>query len=74
MRLEAVEAKIDCEKFLSKLSPRHRKALCLRFGIGGPAMILRDVGKELDVSSEWVRRMICLDIRRMSSWRRYARV
>ena len=56
--VEAAEAKIDVRRRLDRLDPREREVVTLRFGLEGhPPMTLKEIGKRLGVTREWVRKI-----------------
>ena len=56
--LEADEARTDVRRRLTRLDDRERAIVSLRFGLDGqPPMTLKEVGRRLGVTREWVRKI-----------------
>ncbi len=56
--VEADEARTDVLRRLMKLDDRERAIVSLRFGLDGqPPMTLKEVGRRLGVTREWVRKI-----------------
>jgi RNA polymerase primary sigma factor len=56
--LEDVEARDELRHRLERLSPRERTIITLRYGLGGgKPMTLKETGRELGCTREWVRKI-----------------
>ncbi len=64
--VEAAEAQEEIRKRLSRLDDRERTVVSLRFGLNGNApMTLKDIGKRLGVTREWVRKIEVKAVRKL---------
>jgi RNA polymerase primary sigma factor len=64
--IEAAEDRAQLLRRMTRLEPRERTILTLRFGLGGQTpMTLKDVGRRLGVTREWVRKIELRAIRKL---------
>jgi RNA polymerase primary sigma factor len=64
--LEAAEDRRELSRRLERLDDRERAILTLRYGLGGGTpMTLRDVGRKLGVTREWVRKIELRAVRKL---------
>jgi RNA polymerase primary sigma factor len=64
--IEASEDRAQLLRRMARLEPREKTILTLRFGLGGQApMTLKDVGRRLGVTREWVRKIELRAIRKL---------
>jgi len=65
--VEAAEARDDVRKRLGRLDDRERKVVTLRFGLDGNApMTLKEIGRTLGITREWVRKIESKAIRKLN--------
>ena len=69
-RLEATEERLDLHRRLDRLDPRERAIVTLRYGLGGAEpLTLKEVGRRLGVTREWVRKIEVRAVRKLDdSW------
>ncbi len=64
--LEDAEQRHDLMRRLDRLDDRERTILALRFGLGGGTpLTLKEVGKRLGVTREWVRKIEMRAVRKL---------
>lgn len=64
--VEAAEACTDVRRRLDRLDAREREVIVLRFGLGGQSpMTLKEIGKRLGVTREWVRKIEAKAVRKL---------
>ena len=64
--LEAAEDRRELSRRLERLDDRERAIITLRYGLGGGTpMTLRDVGRKLGVTREWVRKIELRAVRKL---------
>jgi RNA polymerase primary sigma factor len=64
--LESADERADLLRRLDRLDPRERAILSLRFGLTGELpMTLKEVGKRLGVTREWVRKIEIRAVRKL---------
>lgn len=65
-RLEADEDRLDLLRRMSRLDDRERMVLALRYGLGGVTpLTLKEVGRRLGVTREWVRKIELRAVRKL---------
>jgi RNA polymerase primary sigma factor len=65
-RLEADDERQSLLRRLDRLDARERAILCLRFGLGGETpLTLKEVGRRLGVTREWVRKIEIRAVRKL---------
>ena len=65
--VEAAEARDDVRRRLSRLDDRERTIVALRFGLDGhPPTTLKEIGRQLGVTREWVRKIEARAVRKLN--------
>ena len=64
--VEAAEARDEVRRRLARLEDRERTIVVLRFGLDGHApMTLKEIGRRLGVTREWVRKIEARAVRKL---------
>lgn len=64
--VEAAEAREDVRRRLGRLDDRERAVVSLRFGLDGqPPLTLKEIGRRLGVTREWVRKIEARAVRKL---------